>query len=88
MMRTLLPGGLLLHPDAPRIFSDQLHSQGCLPLMKTNTDVSTAAKRLEVRSCTPCQLQAASSALPMHAISGEVLNYDPLCLSTHSNEQE
>ena len=74
-MRTLLPGGLLLHADAPRIFSDQLQSQGCLPLMKTNTDVSVAAKRLEVRSCISCQLQAAASALSTHAMSGEDIGH-------------
>ena len=48
MMHTLLPGGLLLHADAPKAFCSQLQSEGTLPLMKVNMDASSAAKRLEV----------------------------------------
>lgn len=48
MMHTLLPGGLLLHADAPKAFCSQLQREGTLPLMKVNVDASSAAKRLEV----------------------------------------
>ena len=62
MMHTLLPGGLLLHADAPRTFSEQLLTQGTLPLMKVNMDAASTAKRLEVsaaiqaveRLCSVC----------------------------------
>ena len=47
-MHTLLPGGLLLHADAPKAFCSQLQSEGTLALMKVNADASSAAKRLEV----------------------------------------
>ena len=53
MMHTLLPGGLLLHADAPRTFSEQLLTQGTLPLMKVNMDAASTAKRLEVRAEQP-----------------------------------
>ena len=48
MMHTLLPGGMLLHADAPKAFCSQLQSEGTLPLMKVNMDASSGAKRLEV----------------------------------------
>ena len=47
-MHTLLPGGLWLHADAPRMFSEQLLTQGTLPLMKVNMDAAATAKRLQV----------------------------------------
>lgn len=53
MMHTLLPGGLLLHADAPQTFCEMLLAQGSLPLMKVNMDASASAKRLEVEhSCS------------------------------------
>ena len=58
MMHTLLPGGLLLHADAPKAFCNQLQSEGTLPLMKVNMDASSAARRLEVG---PSQIPPASS---------------------------
>ena len=48
MMHMLLPGGMLLHADAPKAFCSQLQIEGTLPLMKVNMEASSAAKRLEV----------------------------------------
>ena len=68
MIHTLLPGGLLLHADAPRMFADQLLTQGTLPLMKVNMDAASTAKRLEVSadsqswSCSVRQLLDDASA--------------------------
>lgn len=47
MMHLMLPGGMLLHADAPKQFCSKLQTEGTLPLMKVNMDVSSAAKRLE-----------------------------------------
>ena len=38
----------MLHADAPRTFSEQLLTEGTLPLMKVNIDAACTAKRLEV----------------------------------------
>ena len=50
IMHTLLPGGLWLHKDAPRMFSEQLLAQGTLPMMKVNMDAAATTKRFLVRA--------------------------------------
>lgn len=64
MMHTLLPGGLLLHAEAPSTFCKQLLAEGTLPLLKVNTEARATAKRLEVsRECPLHTLPKAYASL-------------------------
>lgn len=68
MMHTLLPGGLMLHADAPRMFADQLLTQGTLSLIKVNMDAASTAKRLEVSAYSQHRpaVCGCSGSMPVH----------------------
>ena len=78
MMHTLLPGGLLLHADAPKTFCSQLQSEGTLPLMKVNMDASSAAKRLEVTLHPfPLAFSLRHAQVPAQRNNGQTYNTSP-----------